>query len=199
VYGPVIFHMLPASVHCTVVYAFHVNCNPLSPSAVAGMSTPALFKDECSDCLKLVVGLPTHFCKIKLIALWLVNVSPLRRTAYAGTPTQPGATAEHPLPPLYPFTTGAALVVIVAFQIVFIENKLFFLQNSDLLKGLWFRVIVCWSRSDTGWCCWRVRAAECVVIKVLLGFGCVSDFYVYVVKLLATLLWIVCYLYFLQR
>ena len=52
-----------------------------------------------------------------------MNVSPLRSTAYGGTPTQPGATAESP--PI-PFTTIAALIVVVAFQIVFVENKLFF-------------------------------------------------------------------------
>jgi len=78
-----------------------------------------------------------------------VNASPLRSTAYAGTPTQPGATAERP-PPLFPFTTVAVLLAVVAFQLVSVENKLFFLQNSDLLKGFWFRVIVCWSQGDTG-------------------------------------------------
>ena len=101
-------------------------------------------------------------------------------------------------PPIISIHTVAVLMVVVAFQLVFVENILF------------YKIQIYWRAFGSAWLCvgHRVIQGDAVDVRGQLNVLLLRFFwilvvfqisYVCVVKLLATLLWIMCYLCFLQR
>jgi len=182
-----------------------VSCqlNPLSPSAVAGIFNPRFTEGWMFGLFEVRRWVSYGFLKIKLIRVvtseyLTVTLYCLRGHTYTARGNGWTPPPRPPSPLLFPFTTVAVLIV----QIVFVENKLFFtklrftegllVSRDCVLVAWWYRVI-----QGDGVDVWTQLNV------LLLRFFWVSvvfhTSYVFVVKLLATLLWSVCYLCFPQR
>jgi len=159
-----------------------VSCqlNPLSPSAVAGIFNPRFTEGWMFGLFEVRRWVSYGFLKIKLIRVvtseyLTVTLYCLRGHTYTArgngwTPPPPS-----PLPTIISIHDGRCPDCsnsLCRKQIIFYKVKI----HWRAFGFTWLCVGRMVIQGDTRWWCWRVNTAECVVIEVLLSFGCFPYF-----------------------